>query len=73
MPYTETQLEALRKALATGERRVTFGDKTVEYRSVEELRAAIREVEAALAKDRVEAGTGKPLVRQIRVTTSKGF
>lgn len=73
MPYTETQLDALRRALATGERRVTFADKTVEYRSVEELRAAIREVEAALAKDRVEAGTGRPLARQIRVTTSKGF
>lgn len=73
MPYTETQLEALRRALATGEHRVTFADKTVEYRSVEELRAAIRDVEAALAREKAEAGTGKPLVRQIRVTTSKGF
>ena len=68
MPYTETQLETLRRALATGERRVTFGDKTVEYRSVDELQAAIREVEAALARDRAT-----PLVRQIRITTSKGF
>jgi hypothetical protein len=73
MSYTETQLEVLRRALATGERRVTFADKTVEYRSVEELRAAIREVEAALAKNKAEAGIGTPLVRQIRVTTSKGF
>lgn len=61
MPYTTEQLDLLRKALATGERCVSFGDKTVEYRSVAELRAAIR-----------EGGTGKPLVRQIRVTTSKG-
>lgn len=37
MTYTTTQLEALKRALATGERRVSFGDKTVEYRSVEEL------------------------------------
>ena len=73
MAYTTDQLDALRKALATGERRVTFGDKTVEYRSVEELQTAIREVEAALAKEHADAGTGKPLVRQIRVTTSKGF
>jgi hypothetical protein len=73
MAYTEVQLDALRKALATGERRVTFADKTVEYRSVEELRAAIREVEAALAKEKAEAGTGRPLARQVRVTTSKGF
>jgi len=73
MSYTTEQLDALRQALATGERRVTFADRTVEYRSVEELRAAIREVEAALAKEQADAGTGKPLVRQIRVTTAKGF
>jgi hypothetical protein len=73
MPYTQTQLDALRQALATGERRVSFADRTVEYRSVEELRAVIREVEAALAKEKAEAGTAHPLVRHIRVTTSKGF
>ncbi|MGH8585247.1 MAG: phage head-tail joining protein, partial [Gammaproteobacteria bacterium] len=31
MAYTEAQLQALRDALARGERRVTFADKTVEY------------------------------------------
>jgi len=68
MAYTEAQLQALRDALARGERRVTFADKTVEYRSVEELKAAIREVEAALARD-----AGAPKTRQILVTTDKGF
>jgi len=66
--YTNAQLDALRKALATGERRVTFGDKTVEYRSIEELQAAIRTVEAEIARS-----TGVPAKRQIRVTTAKGF
>jgi len=66
--YTSTQIDALKRALASGERRVTFGDKTIEYRSIEELRAAIRTVEAELARN-----TGAPLTRQIRVTTSKGF
>jgi uncharacterized small protein (DUF1192 family) len=65
--YTNAQLDALRKALATGERRVTFGDKTVEYRSVAELQAAIRTVEAEIARG---SATSK---RQIRVTTGKGF
>ena len=51
MTYTTTQLEALKRALATGERRVSFGDKTVEYRSVEELQAAIRTVEAEIARN----------------------
>jgi hypothetical protein len=68
MTYTTTQLDALKKALATGERRVSFGDKTVEYRSVEELRDAIRTVEAELART-----SGTTPKRQIRITTAKGF
>ena len=68
MTYTPTQLAALKQALATGERRVSFGDKTVEYRSVEELQAAIRTVEAELAR-----AAGTRAKRQIRVTTAKGF
>ena len=68
MSYSTEQLEALRRALVTGERRVSFVDKTVEYRSVEELLAAIRTVEGALAR---EAGT-RP-TRQVRITTRKGF
>jgi len=48
MAYTEAQLQALESALAKGERRVTFADKTVEYRSVDELMAAIREVRRGL-------------------------
>jgi hypothetical protein len=46
----------------------SFGDRSVEYRSIEELKAAIREVEADLAR-----ATGKPKTRQIRATTQKGF
>ena len=68
MSYTRKQLDALKKALATGERRVSFGDKTVEYRSVEELQAAIRTVEAEIARN-----AGASPKRQIRVTTAKGF
>lgn len=68
MTYTSEQLDALKRALATGERRVSFGDKMVEYRSIEELQAAMRTVKAELARD-----TGKSTKRQIRVTTAKGF
>lgn len=68
MTYTPTQLEALQRALASGERRVSFGDKTVEYRSIEELQAAIRTVEAGLARS-----AGERPARQIRITTGKGF
>lgn len=68
MTYTTTQLEALKRALATGERRVSFGDKTVEYRSVEEIQTAIRTVETEIARN-----AGASPKRQIRVTTAKGF
>jgi len=68
MTYTESDLTTLKKALANSERRVSFGDRSVEYRSIEELKVAIREVEADLART-----TGKRKSRQIRVTTQKGF
>lgn len=68
MAYTQADLEALQAALAKGEKRVSFGDKTVEYRSIEELQAAIRTVEAEIARS-----VGAPAKRQIRVTTAKGF
>lgn len=66
--YTADHLQALRDALASGEHRVSYEGKSVEYRSVADLKAAIAEVESAIARD-----TGRTKVRQIRVTTSKGF
>ena len=73
MAYTEDQLTALEAALAKGEKRVTFGDKTVEYRSVEELKEAIRDVERGLAEQAAQTGLIPPPARQIRLTTTKGF
>ena len=73
MAYTETQLQALETALAKGDRRVSFGDKTVEYRSVDELMAAIREVRRGLLQQAAETGLLPGAPRQIRVTTHKGF
>jgi len=68
MPYTQQQLQALRDALANGARRVRFADREIEYRSIDELKAAIAAAEAELAKD-----TGTPVTRQIRISTQKGF
>lgn len=68
MPYTEQQLQALRDALANGARRVRFGDREIEYRTVDELQAAIRAAEVELARE-----NGAPIIRQIRISTNKGF
>ena len=65
MAYTQDQLTALEIALARGEHRVTFADKTVEYRSVGDLKDAIREVKRGLGITNS--------ARQIRITTDKGF
>ncbi len=68
MAYTEQQLQALRDALANGVRRVRFGDREIEYRTVDELQAAIRAAEVELARE-----SGGPIVRQIRISTNKGL
>ena len=72
MAYTQADLDALQAALAKGEKRVSFGDKTVEYRSVDELQAAIREVKRDIFEQAVATGLWPGAPRQIRVTTSKG-
>ncbi len=68
MPYTEQQIQALRDALASGVRRVEFGNRVLEFRDVRELQVAIAAAEAELAQS-----TGTPVTRQIRVSTQKGF
>ncbi len=71
MAYTPEQLVALERALATGEQRLTFGDRTVEYRSVEELIAAIDVVRRALQEQEIAAGTAKRRPRRVVVSTGK--
>lgn len=66
--YTEQQLQVLRDALANGVRRVRFGDREIEYRTIDELKQAIAAAEAEVAKS-----SGVPIARQIRVSTEKGF
>ena len=72
MSFSQTQLDALQAALTQGERRVSFGDKTVEYRSVDELRLAIREVKKDLQEQATATGFWPRAPRQIQINTSKG-
>lgn len=48
MSYTQTQLDALRAALAAGTESVSYDGRMVKYRSMADLRLAIAEVERGL-------------------------
>lgn len=64
--YTQAQRDALSEAIASGVLRVTYDGRTVEYRTLAELQAALRTVEAAL-------DPARRTVRRILVSTDKGL
>ena len=66
MTYTVTQRDALRQAIVSGVLRLTYDGKTVEYRSMAELKAALNDVEHALARDNGEVQT-----RRIKIYAEK--
>ena len=67
MTYTEDQVRALREALTSGVLTVSYDGKSVTYRSVDEIKTALTEIENARARD-----AGRQ-VRQIRIVGNKGF
>ena len=56
MAWTETELDALRRAYASGTLRVSYDGKTLEYGSAADLLSRIRTIEGEMA-----AGAGRPL------------
>jgi hypothetical protein len=70
MAWTQTDLDAVKAAIASGERRVRFADgRETEYRSVDELKKAKAAIEAELG---IDSGA-TPRTRQIRLYSTKGF
>lgn len=55
MPWTEPELDALKRAFVGGTLRVTYDGKTVEYGSADDLLKRIRTIESEIA-----ATSGKP-------------
>lgn len=53
MGYTIAQYETLKKAIANGVQSVTYGDKTVNYRSIAEMKDVLRMMEKELFPERV--------------------
>lgn len=66
MTYTIAQRDALRQAIASGVLRLVYEGKHVEYRSMDELKSALNEVEQALARDGGEVQT-----RRIKIYAEK--
>lgn len=48
MTYTIEQYDALKRAISTGTQSVTYGDKTVHYRSIPEMKETLRLMENEL-------------------------
>ncbi|WP_420024171.1 phage head-tail joining protein (plasmid) [Cereibacter azotoformans] len=64
----KSRREALLAQRSSGVARVSYDGKTVEYRSMVEIDRAIEALDREIA-----AAEGRRIVRQVRVTTSKGL
>jgi hypothetical protein len=53
MAYTIEQYETLKRAIVNGVQSVTYGDKTVSYRSIADMKEALRIMEGELFPERV--------------------
>jgi|RhiMethySRZTD1v2_1073278.scaffolds.fasta_scaffold2147711_1 hypothetical protein len=64
----QARLDGLKKALASGHKSVGYGARRVEYRSLDEIKAAIIAVEADIA-----AMSGTKVVRGFRFIADKAL
>ena len=67
MPWSLSELEALRKAYASGTLRVSFEGRSVEYGSASDLLSRIRTIEVEL-----QSQSGKKPPRRSLVTFGRG-
>lgn len=56
MAYTQAQIDKLRAAIATGALRVSDGDNSVEYRSLNEMKDTLRIMEAEVEASPAASG-----------------
>lgn len=68
MAWTQSDLDAIDKAIASGTEEVKFADRSVRYRSVSDLMKARAEIINNLAQQ-----SGPKQTRQIRVFTDSGW
>jgi hypothetical protein len=65
--WTETELQALRRAYASGTLRVSYDGRSVEYGSAEDLLRRIRLIEGEIAQ-----AQGRPKARRSFASFAKG-
>ena len=65
--WTETELQALRRAYASGTLRVSYDGRSVDYGSAEDLLRRIRLIEGEIA-----AASGRPKPRRSFASFAKG-
>lgn len=68
LPTLQGRLDALKLAIANGKQSVSYAGRTTTYRSVLEIQAAIKDVEADMA-----ALTGSKITRSYRFHSGKGL
>lgn len=67
MAYSQADLDALDKAIASGTLSVQYGDRRVQYRSMDELLLARRHV-----ADQIAAATGRRSHHRFVFSTARG-
>lgn len=69
MAFSQSEIDILKRAMATGARVVKYADKTVEYRDLAEMERVLSRMEAEVNPTRRR----NPLGRFIPVRTTKGL
>lgn len=64
MAWTQSDIDALKAAIKTGVRRVTFGDQTTEYQDLASMIRALRLMEAEVAQTNGTASTARTILVQ---------
>lgn len=68
MPYTQQDLDNLKKLIASGVKEVVYNDRRMTYQDVQELLKA-----QSVVASEVDASAGAPKRGLIRVNVSSGF
>lgn len=71
--YTIEQYKALEEAIASGERRVKYEDKEIEYRSINEMKDILSMMRKSLCLDKSTGKKGLFGGRRINGIHSKGL